>query len=89
MYKVIKIIFILFFLSIPVMSPAETKVIKIVFLGNLADEDYDGSLVFKNYVESHSYGKLKVEIYPGAQLCGCAIECLMALKAGIIEIYKI
>jgi TRAP-type transport system periplasmic protein len=61
--------------------------LKIVFLANTDDEDYDGSLVFKDYVEAVSNGEVTVEIYPGGQLCGNPDECLEALQGGIIEIF--
>jgi len=61
--------------------------LKIVFLANTDDEDYDGSLVFKDYVEAVSNGEVTVEIYPGGQLCGNPDECLEALQGGIIEVF--
>jgi len=66
---------------------ADANPIKIVFLANTDDEDYDGSLVFKDYVESVSNGEVTVEIYPGGQLCGNPDECLEALQGGIIEVF--
>lgn len=61
--------------------------IKVVFLGNTEDEDYDGSLVFKDFVEAQSNGAIEVEIYPGGQLCTKPTECLEALQAGVIEVH--
>ncbi len=66
---------------------AQDHTIKIVFLANTDDEDYDGSLVFKDFVESRSNGTIAVEIYPGGQLCGNPGECLEALQFGIIEVF--
>ena len=66
---------------------ADANPLKIVFLANTDDEDYDGSLVFKDYVEAVSNGEISVEIYPGGQLCGNPDECLEALQAGIIEVF--
>lgn len=66
---------------------AQDHTIKIVFLANTEDEDYDGSLVFKDYVESRTNGAVAVEIYPGGQLCGNPRECIEALQAGLIEVY--
>ena len=66
---------------------AQSHTLKIVFLANQDDEDYDGSLVFKDYVEAVSNGEIAVEIYPGGQLCGNPDECLEALQAGIIEVF--
>ena len=61
--------------------------IKIAFLGSPEDEDYDGSMVFKDYVESRSNGRAAVEIYPSGQFCGNEKECLENLQAGILEVY--
>jgi len=72
-------------LAAPAIAAADP--IKIVFLANTDDEDYDGSLVFKDYVEAVSNGEIEVEIYPGGQLCGNPDECLEALQAGIIEVF--
>lgn len=60
---------------------------KIVHNSNTSDEDYDGAMVFKDFVESQSNGSLNVEIYPGSQLCGNARECVEAIQVGIVEIY--
>jgi len=73
----------------PVALPAAAAdyTIKAVFLANTDDEDYDGLLVFKDYVEAQSNGAIEVEIYPGGQLCGNPRECLEALQGGIIEVF--
>ena len=76
--------------SLIVASPltqAADVTIKIAFLGSTADEDYDGSLVFKDYVESRSNGSAKVEVYPAGQFCSSEKECLENLQAGIVEVY--
>ena len=67
-------------------SFAADKTIKIAFLGNDKDEDYDGSLVFKDYVESRSNGTIEVEIYPGGQFCGNFRECIEGLQSGTLEV---
>ena len=36
---------------------------------NENDEDYDGLIVFKNFVESASNGAIAVELFIGTQLC--------------------
>lgn len=61
--------------------------IKIAFLGSPQDEDYDGSLVFKDYVESRSNGRATVEVFPSGQFCGSEKECLENLQAGTLEVY--
>ena len=68
-------------------AAAQDHTIKIVFLANTEDEDYDGSLVFEDFVESRSNGAIEVEIYPGGQLCGNPAECIDALQAGVIEVF--
>lgn len=66
---------------------AAEKTLKIAFLGSPDDEDYDGSLVFKNYVESTSNGEIAVEIYPSGRFCSNADECSEALLDGRLEVY--
>jgi TRAP-type C4-dicarboxylate transport system substrate-binding protein len=39
------------------------------------DEDYDGLVVFKNYVEAASNGSIAVELFIGTQLCSKGAEC--------------
>lgn len=67
---------------------AADHTLRIVHLSNTNDEDYDGALVFKNYVEARSNGKIVVEVYPGAQLCGNAGECYESTQANIIQIHQ-
>lgn len=54
---------------------------------NEQDEDYDGLVVFKNYVENASNGAIGVEIFMGTQLCGKGDECLAGVADGSIDIY--
>ncbi|MGR3503213.1 TRAP transporter substrate-binding protein [Pseudaestuariivita sp.] len=54
---------------------------------NENDEDYDGLVVFKNYVESASNGAISVELFIGTQLCGNGTECLQGIADGTIDIY--
>jgi len=54
---------------------------------NENDEDYDGLVVFKNYVESASNGKISVELFIGTQLCSKGAECLQGIADGSIDIY--
>jgi TRAP-type C4-dicarboxylate transport system substrate-binding protein len=61
--------------------------LKIAFLGSEADEDYAGSQVFQNYVQSASNGSLAVEIYPNGRFCSNADECSEALLDGRLDIY--
>ncbi|MCV2403739.1 TRAP transporter substrate-binding protein DctP [Marinomonas sp. C2222] len=61
--------------------------IRAVANSNENDEDYDGLVVFKDFVESRSNGKIAVDIYMGTQLCGNGVECLEALEYGSIDVY--
>lgn len=54
---------------------------------NTEDEDYDGMIVFKNFVEAQSNGTIEVEILLGNQICSTGTECLEAVEDGILDIY--
>ncbi len=54
---------------------------------NENDEDYDGLVVFKNYVENASNGAIAVELFIGTQLCATGEECLQGVADGSIDIY--
>jgi len=54
---------------------------------NENDEDYDGLVVFKNYVEAASNGGIEVELFIGTQLCSNGAECLQGVADGTIDIY--
>jgi TRAP-type transport system periplasmic protein len=54
---------------------------------NENDEDYDGLVVFKNYVENASNGAIAVELFIGTQLCATGQECLAGVADGSIDIY--
>lgn len=54
---------------------------------NDQDEDYDGLVVFKNYVENASNGAIAVELFIGTQLCGKGDECLAGVADGSIDVY--
>ena len=54
---------------------------------NENDEDYDGLVVFKDFVESRSNGAVEVELFMGTQLCANGTECLQALEDGSVDIY--
>ena len=71
-----KLLFIplMLLLVYPNLVSAETKTIKIAFMGSQSDEDMHGSLVFKDYVEASSNGNIKVEIYHSAQLCSKFVD---------------
>ncbi|TYC63554.1 C4-dicarboxylate ABC transporter substrate-binding protein [Rhodobacterales bacterium] len=54
---------------------------------NENDEDYDGLVVFKNFVEAASNGAIEVELFIGTQLCSNGAECLQGVADGAIDIY--
>ncbi|MEM0898958.1 MAG: TRAP transporter substrate-binding protein DctP [Pseudomonadota bacterium] len=54
---------------------------------NENDEDYDGLIVFKDYVEKASNGRIAVELFIGTQLCSKGDECLQGVADGSIDIY--
>ncbi|MDZ7823958.1 MAG: TRAP transporter substrate-binding protein DctP [Ahrensia sp.] len=54
---------------------------------NENDEDYDGLIVFKDYVEKASNGKIAVELFIGTQLCSKGDECAQGVADGSIDIY--
>ena len=54
---------------------------------NENDEDYDGLIVFKDYVESASNGAIEVELFIGTQLCTKGAECMQGVADGSIDIY--
>ena len=54
---------------------------------NENDEDYDGLIVFKNYVESASNWAIEVELFIGTQLCSKGAECLQGVADGSIDVY--
>ncbi|MDZ4135314.1 MAG: TRAP transporter substrate-binding protein DctP [Paracoccaceae bacterium] len=54
---------------------------------NTEDEDYDGLVVFKNYVENASNGAIAVELFIGTQLCAKGEECLAGVADGSIDIF--
>lgn len=67
---------------------AADHTLRIVHLSNTSDEDYDGAMTFKDYVQARSNGKIAVEIFSGAQLCGNAGECYEATQSNIIQIHQ-
>jgi len=54
---------------------------------NENDEDYDGLVVFKNFVEQASNGAIEVEMFIGTQLCSNGAECMQGVADGSIDIY--
>jgi tripartite ATP-independent transporter DctP family solute receptor len=72
--------------SMGVAQAADFK-LRAVANSNENDEDYDGLVVFKDFVEAHSNGKISVDLFIGTQLCANGTECLQALEDGSVDIY--
>lgn len=68
-------------------AAAETFKIRATANSNENDEDYDGLVVFKNYVEAASNGAIEVELFIGTQLCSNGAECLQGVADGSIDVY--
>ncbi|PHP67018.1 C4-dicarboxylate ABC transporter substrate-binding protein [Zhengella mangrovi] len=73
--------------SAPLAAAAADYTIRATANSNENDEDYDGLVVFKNYVESASNGKIAVELFIGTQLCSKGAECLQGVADGSIDVY--
>lgn len=69
------------------LAQAEDFRLRAVANSNENDEDYDGLVVFKDFVEAHSNGRIGVDIYMGTQLCANGTECMQALEDGIVDVY--
>ena len=68
-------------------ATAQEYTIRATANSNENDEDYDGLVVFKNFVESASNGTVAVELYIGTQLCANGAECLQGVADGSIDVY--
>ncbi len=66
---------------------AQEIVLRATATSNTEDEDYDGLVVFKNFVENASNGAIKVELFIGTQLCATGQECLQGVADGSIDIF--
>ena len=63
------------------------EIVTIAFLGSKVDEDYFGSVGFKEVLEERSNGAFTVEIFPNGQLCGNEQECIENLRSGVLDIH--
>ena len=70
-----------------VAAQAQDFTIRATANSNENDEDYDGLVVFKDYVEAASNGAIAVEMFIGTQLCGNGAECLQGVADGTIDVY--
>ena len=73
--------------STSVVAMAADYTIRATANSNENDEDYDGLVVFKNYVEAASNGAVAVELFIGIQLCSKGAECLQGVSDGSIDVY--
>jgi len=69
------------------VAAAQEYTLRATANSNENDEDYDGLVVFKNYVEAASNGAIEVELFIGTQLCSTGAECLEGVSEGSIDIY--
>jgi TRAP-type C4-dicarboxylate transport system substrate-binding protein len=69
------------------MANAADFTIRATANSNENDEDYDGLVVFKNFVEQASNGAIEVEMFIGTQLCSNGAECLQGVADGNIDVY--
>ncbi len=67
-------------------SHAQEYTVRVGFLGPETDEDYDGALVLKDYIESRSNGQAAVEIYPSGTFCDSFKTCLEDLQSGTLDV---
>jgi tripartite ATP-independent transporter DctP family solute receptor len=70
----------------PTPTIAQEFTIKIGHIASVDDEDHKGALVFQEFVQAQTNGRVKVEIYPGGTLCGNFRQCLEAVQIGAVEI---
>jgi len=72
--------------TMAVAANAADFTLRAVANSNENDEDYDGLIVFKNYVEAASNGAIEVEIFMGTQLCSNGTECLQGIADGTLDV---
>jgi TRAP-type C4-dicarboxylate transport system substrate-binding protein len=71
----------------PLAAAAQDIMLRATANSNENDEDYDGLVVFKNFVEQASNGAIGVELFIGTQLCSNGAECLQGVADGSIDIF--
>ena len=74
-------------MGVALAANAQDYTIRATANSNENDEDYDGLIVFKNFVESASNGAIEVELFIGTQLCSNGAECLQGVADGSIDVY--
>jgi len=70
-----------------VAAYAQDYTIRATANSNENDEDYDGLVVFKSFVEAASNGAVEVELFIGTQLCANGAECLQGVADGSVDVY--
>ncbi|WOI57340.1 TRAP transporter substrate-binding protein DctP [Palleronia sp. LCG004] len=70
-----------------IAAQAQDVTLRATANSNENDEDYDGLVVFKNYVEQASNGSIAVELFIGTQLCSNGQECMQGVADGSIDIF--
>ena len=88
------ILAVLFIVSIvgTILSSSDSDAeftIRFSFLASPEDEDYDGAIAFKEFVESRSGGRIAVEIYPSGQFCSNERECLEGMQTGVLQVFML
>ena len=73
--------------ALPALAQDAQYTLRATANSNENDEDYDGLVVFKDYVEKASNGAIDVELFIGTQLCSKGEECLQGVADGSIDIY--
>lgn len=87
MKKIFKPLMLVAMMAFTSVAQAADFTIRATANSNENDEDYDGLVVFKNYVESASNGAISVELFIGTQLCSKGAECLQGVADGSIDVY--
>ncbi|MFN4056630.1 MAG: TRAP transporter substrate-binding protein DctP [Roseinatronobacter sp.] len=86
--KTLKSLLVATMLTAPgVAAFAQDITLRATATSNTDDEDYDGLVVFKNFVENASNGAIAVELFIGTQLCTRGDECLAGVADGSIDIF--
>ncbi|MFZ7091626.1 TRAP transporter substrate-binding protein DctP [Primorskyibacter sp. 2E233] len=70
-----------------ISAAAQEYTIRATANSNENDEDYDGLVVFKDFVEKASNGAIAVELFIGTQLCSGGAECLQGVADGSIDVF--
>ena len=74
-------------IALPAGAFAQDYTLRATANSNEQDEDYDGLIVFKDYVEKASNGAIAVELFIGTQLCANGAECLQGVADGSIDVF--